>query len=204
MVEGDERLGRTKWYSDLWISYSNRNAVLIDNAADITNKSVPINKNGAIQLHARSNSVSGNCFERLSINGTTVYESASVTGKYVYLWSPLFYVKKEDSVVVTLEAPDKGERYLYFYGWGLWYKMPRRPFFSKISPIVNAIIQVCAENNLDYPTIFRNKHEHNTRISLCIMGMGNVWIIRRDICSGRCVFIEVISNDSTPFYSITI
>ena len=53
---------------------------------------------------------------RLSINGIIVYESKSVTGAYVYLWSPIFYVKKEDSVVVTLEAPDKGERHTYFYG----------------------------------------------------------------------------------------
>ena len=106
----------TKLDSDLWISYLNRNAVLIDNAADITNKSVPINKNGAIQLHTRSNNVSGSCFERLSINGNTVYESSSITGKYVYLWSPIFYVKKGDSVVATLKAPDEGERAIYFYG----------------------------------------------------------------------------------------
>lgn len=106
----------TQLNSDLWISYSNRNAVLIDNATNITNKSVPINKNGAIQLHTRSNDVSGRCFERLSINGTVVYESQSITGRYVYLWSPIFYVKKEDRVVVALEAPDKGERYVYFYG----------------------------------------------------------------------------------------
>lgn len=106
----------TQLNSDLWISYLNRNAILIENNTNITNKSVPINKNGAIQLHARSNDVSGHCFMRLLINGTVVYESISVTGRYIYLWSPIFYVKKDDSVVATLEAPDKGERYLFFYG----------------------------------------------------------------------------------------
>lgn len=106
----------TQLNSDLWISYSKRNALLIDKAANITSKRVPIDKNGAIQLYTRTNDVTGHCFERLLINGITVYESESVTGEYVYLWSPIFYVKKGDSVVVTLEAPDKGERYLLFYG----------------------------------------------------------------------------------------
>ena len=106
----------TQLNSNLWISYSNRKEALVDNAANIDKKSVPINKNGAIQLHARSNNVSGNCFMRLAINGIIVYESRSVEGAYVYLWSPIFYVKKEDSVVVTVQAPDKGERRIFFYG----------------------------------------------------------------------------------------
>ena len=203
MVESVERLRRTKWYSDLRISYPKRIAILIDRTANIVDKSVTIDSNGAIQAHTRSNAVSGNCFERLSINGIVVYESRSVTGNYVYLWSPIFYVKKGDSVVATLEAPDKGERYLYFYRWDLWYKMPRRPFFSIISPIVNTIISACAENNLYHPSISPPKHEHHTRIRLCARGIGIVWIIISKVYSGRCEFIKVI-NFPAPFYPITI
>lgn len=85
------------------------------NDSNISDRTVLIDNDGAIQLHARANSVSGKCFMRLLINKIVVYESFSVTGKYIYLWSPIFYVKKGDSVIVTIEAPDGGNRYAFFY-----------------------------------------------------------------------------------------
>ena len=105
----------TQLNSDLRISYSSRNAILISEDSNISDRTVLIDNDGAIQLHARTNSVSGKCFIRLLINTTVVYESFSVTGRYIYLWSPIFYVKKGDSVIVTIEAPDDGTRNVYFY-----------------------------------------------------------------------------------------
>ena len=101
--------------SDLYPSYNQ--SILFSNAeADVTNQSITITENGLVQAAARTQEYEGNPFIRLIINNIVVYEGHAVSGKYRYLWTPIFPVKKGDVIKVTLQTDSSdGYRFVYFY-----------------------------------------------------------------------------------------
>lgn len=101
--------------SDLYPSYD-QITLFSDVKADVTNKSITITENGMVQAAAKTQATEGAAFIRLIINGTTVYEGHTASGKYRYLWTPIFLVKKGDIIKVTLETgTSDGQRFVYFY-----------------------------------------------------------------------------------------
>lgn len=101
--------------SDLYPSY-NQTTLFSDVKADVTDKSITITENGMIQVSAKTQATDGTAFIRLVINGAVVYEGHTVSGKYRYLWTPIFPVKKGDIIKVTLQTgTTDGQRYVYFY-----------------------------------------------------------------------------------------
>ena len=110
---GAWNVGVTK--SDLYPSY-NQVTLFSDVKADVTDKSITITENGMVQVAAKTQATDGTAFIRLVINGTTVYEGHTVSGKYRYLWTPIFPVKKGDIIKVTLQTgTSDGQRFVYFY-----------------------------------------------------------------------------------------
>ena len=101
--------------SDLYPSYNQ--SILFSNAeADVTNQSITITENGLVQAAARTQEYEGSPFIRLIINNIVVYEGHAVSGKYRYLWTPIFPVKKGDVIKVTLQTDSSdGYRFVYFY-----------------------------------------------------------------------------------------
>ena len=101
--------------SDLYPSY-NQTTLFSDVKADVTDKSITITENGMIQVSARTQVIDGAAFIRLIINGACVYEGHTVSGKYRYLWTPIFPVKKGDIIKITLQTgTSDGQRFVYFY-----------------------------------------------------------------------------------------
>ncbi len=101
--------------SDLYPSYD-QITLFSDVKADVTNKSITITENGMVQATAKTQATEAAAFIRLIINGNTVYEGHTVSGKYRYLWTPIFPVKKGDIIKVTLETgTSDGQRFVYFY-----------------------------------------------------------------------------------------
>ena len=101
--------------SDLYPSYD-QITLFSDVKADVTNKSITITENGMVQAAAKTQAIEGAAFIRLIINGAAVYEGHTVSGKYRYLWTPIFPVKKGDIIKVTLETgTSDGQRFVYFY-----------------------------------------------------------------------------------------
>ena len=101
--------------SDLYPSY-NQVTLFSDVKADVTDKSITITENGMVQVAAKTQATDGTVFIRLVINGACVYEGHAVSGKYRYLWTPIFPVKKGDIIKVTLQTgTSDGQRFVYFY-----------------------------------------------------------------------------------------
>lgn len=110
---GAWNVGVTK--SDLYPSY-NQVTLFSDVKADVTDKSITITENGMVQVAAKTQATDGTVFIRLVINGACVYEGHAVSGKYRYLWTPIFPVKKGDIIKVTLQTgTSDGQRFVYFY-----------------------------------------------------------------------------------------
>ena len=87
-----------------------------DVKADVTDKNITITENGMVQVAAKTQATDGTAFIRLVINGACVYEGHTVSGKYRYLWTPIFPVKKGDVIKVTLQTDSSdGYRFVYFY-----------------------------------------------------------------------------------------
>lgn len=105
--------GATK--SDLYPSYD-QITLFSDVKADVTDKNITITENGMVQVAAKTQATDGTAFIRLVINGACVYEGHTVSGKYRYLWTPIFPVKKGDIIKVTLQTgTTDGQRFVYFY-----------------------------------------------------------------------------------------
>lgn len=100
---------------DLYPSYA-QVTLFSDVKADVTDKSITITENGMVQVAAKTQAIDGTAFIRLIINGACVYEGHTVSGKYRYLWTPIFPVKKGDIIKVTLQTgTTDGQRFVYFY-----------------------------------------------------------------------------------------
>ena len=100
---------------DLYPSYA-QGTLFSDVKADVTDKSITITENGMVQVAAKTQAIDGTAFIRLIINGACVYEGHTVSGKYRYLWTPIFPVKKGDIIKVTLQTgTTDGQRFVYFY-----------------------------------------------------------------------------------------
>ena len=101
--------------SDLYPSYD-QITLFSDVKADVTDKNITIAENGMVQVAAKTQATDGTAFIRLVINGACVYEGHTVSGKYRYLWTPIFPVKKGDIIKVTLQTgTTDGQRFVYFY-----------------------------------------------------------------------------------------
>lgn len=101
--------------SDLYPSYD-QITLFSDVKADVTDKNITITENGMVQVAAKTQATDGTAFIRLVINGACVYEGHTVSGKYRYLWTPIFPVKKGDIIKVTLQTgTTDGQRFVYFY-----------------------------------------------------------------------------------------
>lgn len=101
--------------SDLYPSYD-QVTLFSDVKADVTDKNITITENGMVQVAAKTQATDGTVFIRLVINGACVYEGHAVSGKYRYLWTPIFPVKKGDIIKVTLQTgTSDGQRFVYFY-----------------------------------------------------------------------------------------
>lgn len=101
--------------SDLYPSYD-QVTLFSDVKADVTDKSITITENGMVQVAAKTQATDGTAFIRLIINGACVYEGHTVSGKYRYLWTPIFPVKKGGIIKVTLQTgTSDGQRFVYFY-----------------------------------------------------------------------------------------
>ena len=110
---GNWDIGATK--SDLYPSYD-QITLFSDVKADVTDKNITITENGMVQVAAKTQATDGTAFIRLVINGACVYEGHTVSGKYRYLWTPIFPVKKGDIIKVTLQTgTTDGQRFVYFY-----------------------------------------------------------------------------------------
>ena len=110
---GNEKILATK--DDLYPSYA-QVTLFSDVKADVTDKSITITENGMVQVAAKTQAIDGTAFIRLIINGACVYEGHTVSGKYRYLWTPIFPVKKGDIIKVTLQTgTTDGQRFVYFY-----------------------------------------------------------------------------------------
>ena len=72
--------------------------------SDISEGSYTVTIDGFVQCIAKTASTSGRPFIRLEINNTIVFEGYAPTKVYSYLWSPLFRVKKEDTIKYTLTS----------------------------------------------------------------------------------------------------
>ena len=88
---------------DLYPSYD-QITLFSDVKADVTDKNITITENGMVQVAAKTQATDGTAFIRLVINGACVYEGHTVSGKYRYLWTPIFPVKKGDIIKVTLQT----------------------------------------------------------------------------------------------------
>ena len=100
---------------DLYPSYD-QITLFSDVKADVTDKNITITENGMVQVAAKTQATDGTAFIRLVINGACVYEGHTVSGKYRYLWTPIFPVKKGDIIKVTLQTgTTDGQRFVYFY-----------------------------------------------------------------------------------------
>ena len=71
---------------------------------DIVDGLYTLTSDGFVQCIAKTDSTSGSPFIRLEINNTIVFEGYAPTKAYSYLWSPLFRVKKGDSIRYTLTS----------------------------------------------------------------------------------------------------
>ena len=101
--------------SDLYPSYD-QITLFSDVKSDVTDKNITIAENGMVQVAAKTQAIDGTAFIRLVINGACVYEGHTVSGKYRYLWTPIFPVKKGDIIKVTLQTgTTDGQRFVYFY-----------------------------------------------------------------------------------------
>lgn len=101
--------------SDLYPSYD-QITLFSDVKADVTDKNITIAENGMVQVAAKTQATDGTAFIRLVINGACVYEGHTVSGKYRYLWTPIFPVKRGDIIKVTLQTgTTDGQRFVYFY-----------------------------------------------------------------------------------------
>ena len=72
--------------------------------SDISEGSYKVAIDGFVQCIAKTESKSGSPFARLMINNIIVFEGYAPTKTYSYLWSPLFRVKKGDSIRYTLTS----------------------------------------------------------------------------------------------------
>lgn len=89
-------------------------------AEDLTNYQIEIPYDCFFQCFARSGTVSGTPFIKITINNVMIYEGYGITGQYRYLWSPMFRVKKSDIISLTLktgvtEDVTKGEKAYQFF-----------------------------------------------------------------------------------------
>ena len=72
--------------------------------SDILENLYTATTDGFVQCIAKTDSTSGSPFIRLEINNTIVFEGYAPTKVYSYLWSPLFRVKKGDTIKYTLAS----------------------------------------------------------------------------------------------------
>ena len=87
----------------LGCSYDGIDVVYRSNS-DISGGLYTLTSDGFVQCIAKTASTSGSPFIRLEINNTTVFEGHAPTKTYSYLWSPLFSVKKGDTIKYTLKS----------------------------------------------------------------------------------------------------
>ena len=89
---------------------------LYDNTADVTDQTITIERDGWIQGISKTAATSGTPFLRLYINDVVVYEASGIEKNYIYVWSPLFAVKKGYRVKYTLKSETSdGNKQLRLY-----------------------------------------------------------------------------------------
>ena len=92
-------------------------ANLYSDVSDVTDGQKTILRHGYVQCISKTLSVDGTPFIRLFINGTQVYEGFGNSGRYQYLWSPLFRVKTGDIIkyTITTESSSGCEKSVRLY-----------------------------------------------------------------------------------------
>lgn len=92
-------------------------ANLYSDVSDVTDGQKTISRHGYVQCISKTLSVDGTPFIRLFINGTQVYEGFGNSGRYQYLWSPLFRVKTGDIIkyTITTESSSGCEKSVRLY-----------------------------------------------------------------------------------------
>ena len=96
LKEGQDAINQS-----LGCSYDGLDVVYQSNS-DISKGLYTLTSDGFVQCIAKTASTSGSPFIRLEINNTIVFEGYAPTKTYSYLWSPLFRVKKGDTIKYTL------------------------------------------------------------------------------------------------------
>ena len=73
-------------------------------AQDLTNHSIKVPYDCFFQCFAKTGNTSGTPEVKIILNDVLIYEGCSQTGQYKYAWSPMFRVKKDDNISLTLKT----------------------------------------------------------------------------------------------------
>lgn len=91
-------------------------------AQDLINYSIKVPYDCFFQCFAKTGNTSGTPEIKIILNDILIYEGCSQTGQYKYAWGPMFRVKKNDNISLTLktnvmEHGTNGEKTYQFFSF---------------------------------------------------------------------------------------